>query len=171
MTTKSVNVPSIDPRFARFDLCVRRSRIQGWGVSAAEPIPRGRMVIEYTGEKLSPKQAYRRLLKTCLNPRTRKLTMFRLNRYWRVDGAVGGSGAERINHCCDPNLKVRITGGRILFFSKRRIRAKEELTIDYGLSPKTFVMPCRCGARKCRGTVNRREQPRANRSPRSFLAR
>jgi uncharacterized protein len=157
MKPKSAKPLAIDPRFARFDLRIRRSPIQGWGVYAAEPIPRGKLVIEYTGEKLSPRQALSRLRKTCLNPRTRKLTMFRLNRYWRIDGAVGGSGAERVNHCCDPNLKVRITGGRILFFSKRRIRPKEELTIDYGLSPNTFVMPCRCGAKNCRGTVNRKE--------------
>lgn len=149
--------PSIDAQFARFDLRVRRSRIQGWGVYAAEKIPRGKLVIEYTGERLSPKQAFRRLRKTCLNPRTRKLTMFRLNRYWRIDGAVGGSGAERVNHCCEPNLKTRITGGRIFFFSRRRIRAQEELTIDYGLSPKTFVIRCHCGAKNCRGTVNRKE--------------
>ncbi|HKS81348.1 MAG TPA: SET domain-containing protein-lysine N-methyltransferase [Candidatus Acidoferrales bacterium] len=157
MQPKSAKVPAIDSQFARFDLRVRRSRIQGWGVYAAQPIPRGRLVIEYTGERLSPKQALRRLRKTCLNPRTRKLTMFRLNRYWRIDGAVGGSGAERINHCCNPNLKVRITGGRILFFSKRRIRPNEELSIDYGLSAKTFILPCHCGAKNCRGTVNRKE--------------
>lgn len=153
---RSAKSPEIDLKFARFALRIRKSRIQGWGVYAAEAIPPRRKVIEYTGERLSPRQAFRRLRETCLNPRTRKLTMYRVSRYWRIDGAVGGSGAERVNHCCDPNLKVRILRGRILFFSKRRIHPNEELTIDYGLSPKTFVMRCRCGAKNCRGTVNRK---------------
>lgn len=150
--------PAIDSRFAAYELGIRRSRIHGWGVYAAETIPARRKVIEYTGERLSRDEANRRLHKICQNPRTRRLTMFMLDRYWRIDGAVGGSGAEFVNHCCDPNLGTSIMGGHILMFSRRRIRAKEELTIDYGLHPKTHRIPCRCGSPKCRGTVNRKLQ-------------
>ncbi len=82
--------------------------------------------------------------------------MIRLNRYWRIDGAFGGAGAEYINHCCDPNLLVRRIRGRILLFSLRRIPAGKELTFDCRLHPKTFRNPCRCGTANRRGTLNRK---------------
>jgi len=156
MNAPSTTAPGISPKFASYGLRIGHSRIHGWGVYAAESIPRGRKVIEYTGERLSLGQALKRLRKTCLNPRTRRLTMFKLDRYWCIDPAYGGSGAERINHCCDPNLKVRRIRGHLLLFSRRRIRPREELTLDYKLSPKTFRMRCRCGAANCRGTINRK---------------
>jgi SET domain-containing protein len=147
--------PSINPAYAAFPLRIARSRIHRWGVFAAGPIPRGRKVIEYTGERIRWPEAYARL-KKFLRPRTPKtLYMFRLNRLWRIDGAVGGSGAERINHSCDPNLRVRRIRGHILFFSRRRIRPGEELSLDYCLHPKTFRIPCRCGSPNCRGFLNR----------------
>jgi len=147
--------PSIDPAFAAYPLWIRHSRVHGYGVFAAGPIPRGRKVIEYTGEHLRWPEAYARL-KKFLRPRTpKRLYMFRLNRYWRIDGAAGGSGAERVNHSCDPNLRARIVRGHILFFSHRRIRRGEELSLDYKLHPKTFRIPCHCGSPNCRGFLNR----------------
>jgi SET domain-containing protein len=149
------NIPSIDPAFAAFPLRMARSRIHRWGVFACVPIPRGRKVIEYTGEHLRWPEAYARL-KKFLRPRVpKRLYMFRLNRLWRVDGSVGGSGAERINHSCDPNLCVRRIRGHILFFSRRRIHPGEELSLDYRLHPKTFRIPCRCSCPNCRGFLNR----------------
>jgi SET domain-containing protein len=85
----------------------------------------------------------------------RHISISRLNRFWCVDGAVGGSGAELVNHSCDPNLKARVVGNHILFFSRRRIRKGEELTLDYKLPPKTSCIPCHCGSRKCRGAMCR----------------
>ena len=71
-----------------------------------------------------------------------------------VDGSVGGSGAEYINHSCDPNLRASIVKGHILYISRRSIAAGEELTVDYHFSRKIEDVPCRCGAEKCRGTIN-----------------
>jgi len=147
--------PSIAPAFAAFPLRIARSGIHGLGVFAVGPIPRGRKVIEYAGERIRWREAYRRLKKRLLQGGRKKLCMFRLDRLWRVDGAVGGSGAERINHSCDPNLRVRRIRGHIHFFSRRRIRPGEELSLDYRLSPKTFRIPCRCGSPNCRGFLNR----------------
>lgn len=45
---------------------------------------------------------------------------------------------------------------RFALISKRRIKAGEELTIDYNFSPKVGRVPCHCGSQKCRGTINRR---------------
>jgi SET domain-containing protein len=38
--------------------------------------------------------------------------------------------------------------------SKRAIRRGEELTVDYRFDKKIGDVPCRCGARTCRGTIN-----------------
>ena len=139
--------PTIDPRHCCFRVEVRRSGIHGWGVYAAEPIPARRKVIEYTGERISRVESRRR----GLGPRT---YLFTLDEYWNVDGAVGGSGAERINHSCEPNLYSWVINGHILYMSKRAIHAGEELTVDYRFSDKTRIVTCRCGAAKCRGTIN-----------------
>jgi SET domain-containing protein len=43
--------------------------------------------------------------------------------YWQVDGAIGGSGAEIINHSCEPNIRARIVHNRIWYYSDRPISA------------------------------------------------
>ncbi len=139
--------PSIDPRYACFRLRVAPSKIHGWGVFADEWIPPRRKVIEYTGERVSRREAKRR-------SRRSRVCLFELNSYWCVDGAVGGSGAELINHSCDPNLYAVILKGHILYMSRRAIAPGEELTVDYHLAHDTDRIPCRCGSPNCRGTLN-----------------
>ncbi|HWC98471.1 MAG TPA: SET domain-containing protein-lysine N-methyltransferase [Candidatus Sulfopaludibacter sp.] len=147
MATVLVKSPSIDPRFACYQLAIRESKIHRRGVYALEPIPARRKVIEYTGERISRKETKRR--------GTGTLTyLFTLDDYWTLDGAFGGSGAEIINHSCEPNLYSCIFKGHILYMSKRAIRRGEELTVDYRFSDKIGTVRCRCGAKKCRGTIN-----------------
>jgi uncharacterized protein len=141
--------PRIDTRHACFRLSVRSSAIHRWGVYAEEAIPARRKVVEYTGERISRREAKRRYQKN------RKLNyLFTLDSYWTIDGSVGGSGAEYINHCCDPNLEARIMKGHILYMSRRRILPGEELTVDYHFDRDVPKVPCECGARNCRGTIN-----------------
>lgn len=145
--------PRIDPRLCRYRLRVGRSRVHGRGVFACETIPAGRKVIEYTGERVSRLEARRRFLRAWRS-RDRRLYLARLDLYWAIDGASGGSGAELINHCCDPNLKWHRAQGRLFFFSRRRIRPGEELSLDYGFRRDGPRVTCHCGAPTCRGTIN-----------------
>ena len=143
--------PRIDPRHACFGMKLAPSKIHRWGVYATERIPAGRKVIEYTGEKISRRETKRRA-------NTRDfIYLFTLDAYWTVDGAVRGSGAEYINHSCEPNLAARIIKGHILYMSLRDIEPGEELTVDYRFDKKVEKVICRCGAPKCRGTINVRE--------------
>ena len=154
MRRRPRGLPPIDHRFAPFHLRVVRSRIDRFGVVAEEPIPARRKVIEYTGEIISPREADRRH-GLIVRSRGRKRFYFFFVRKGRViDGAVGGSGAELINHSCDPNLVRQRRGDHILYFSRRKIRRGEELTLDYRYSPDTYQQKCRCGSPKCRGTLN-----------------
>lgn len=140
-------VHKIDSRYCCFRLRLARSRIQGWGLYAEEDIPANRKVIEYTGEKLNPRQRQTR-------EREGSKDLFILDHYWTLDGSVCGSGAEFVNHSCDPNLICRIVKGHILYFSRREIRKGEELTVDYNYDDTDEFMRCVCGAKNCRGTIN-----------------
>jgi hypothetical protein len=142
---------TINPEHAAFTLAVGPSSIHRLGVFADEAIPPRRKVIEYTGERISRRESRRRW-----DPR--RSYLFTLDRYWTIDGAIGGSGAEYINHSCAPNLQARIMRGHILYFSKRRIERGEELTVDYHYSDEVTRMPCACGAPTCRGTMNVRRR-------------
>lgn len=141
--------PKLDPQHVCFRLRVGRSKIHRWGVFAAERIPPNRKVIEYTGERISRREAKRRSERDLHY-------LFTLDAYWTIDGAVGGSGAEFINHSCDPNLRSCILKGHILYMSRRWIEPGEELTVDYRFAPDVERVPCHCGATNCRGTINLR---------------
>ena len=139
--------PQIDPKHACFRMHAERSAIHRWGVYADEDIPPRRKVIEYTGERLNRRQTKIRAARLLHY-------VFTVDNYWAVDGSVGGSGAEFINHSCDPNLESRILKGHILYFSLRPIHKGEELTVDYLFAPDEEKVACTCGAKRCRGTIN-----------------
>jgi SET domain-containing protein len=104
--------------------------------------------IEYTGERISRRETKRRA------DASEMIYLFTLDAYWTLDGSVGGSGAEYINHSCDPNLVTRIVKGHIIYMSQRDIKAGEELTVDYRFDKKVERVECKCGTVKCRGTIN-----------------
>ena len=145
-----INAPKIDPRYACFAMVLRESPIHRHGVYAAEPIPARRKVIEYTGERISRRETRRRGFGV-------ETYLFTLDDYWTIDGSVGGSGAEYINHSCQPNLRAWICKNHILYMSKRAIEAGEELTVDYHFSSKIEHVPCRCGSA---GLPGRHQSPR-----------
>jgi uncharacterized protein len=146
--------PQIDPRYARFALRIGHSRIHRRGVFAAETIPARRLVIEYTGERISQRETVRRYRVMLRRKFGGRSYFFELNRRWVIDGAVGGCGAELINHSCDPNLRQRIVRGHILLYSGRQIKRGEELAYDYKFDAEARTIPCSCGSPKCRGTIN-----------------
>jgi SET domain-containing protein len=143
-----VRVPRIDPRHTCFDIVIRRSKIHRYGVYAEERIPANRKVIEYTGARLNRKQA-------AAVESGEYTYLFAVDDYWTLDGARGGSGAEIINHSCEPNLISRVMKGHVLYMSVREIHRGEELTVDYNFSDLKELTLCSCGASTCRGTIEK----------------
>lgn len=146
---KTQKIPQIDPEYACFKISIRSSGIHRHGIFADEDIPKGRKVIEYLGEKINRRETRRRS-----DQQGSMIYLFTLDSYWTIDGSVGGSGAEYINHCCDPNIRTLITKGHILYMTARDIKKGEELTVDYHFSKDIDKIPCKCGSPKCRGTIN-----------------
>ena len=139
--------PRIDITATPFRLEARPSPIHRFGIFAVQMIPRSVRVIEYTGERIGYRESERRRERAYLY-----LLWVAPGRL--IDGAVGGSGAEFINHSCAPNVVVDIIEGRVFFVSLREIAVGEELLLDYRVGGDAPAMPCRCGATNCRGFLN-----------------
>jgi uncharacterized protein len=123
------------PKIAR-----RRSRVHGSGVFALEPINKNRRIVDYAGELVrneeSESREERYLAQGCI-------WVFRVNRRWSRDAAVGGNIARFINHACRPNCWIEIAGTTIWIRASRLIRPGEELTYDYATDGEPSIA-CRC---------------------------
>jgi SET domain-containing protein len=124
------------PKIAR-----RRSRLHGYGVFARHVITKNKRIIDYAGELVRNGPA-------CDVREARYLDagciwVFRINRAWSRDAAVGGNIARFINHSCSPNCWFEIVDKTIWIRAGRTIQPGEELTYDYRtIGEKTI--PCRC---------------------------
>jgi SET domain-containing protein len=119
----------------------RRSAIAGYGVFAAETIPKNTRIIDYAGELIRNDEACearedRYLKEGCI-------WVFKVNRAWSRDANVGGNIARFINHSCTPNCWYEVVDKTIWIRAARTIRRGEELTYDYSISGKPTI-PCRC---------------------------
>src|SRR4029450_1987365 len=106
----------------------KRSKVHGIGVFALEPIAKNTRIIEYAGELVrnseSEAREERYLAEGCI-------WVFRVNRNWSRDAAVGGNLARFINHACRPNCWIEIVDRTIWSRAARTINAGEELTYHY----------------------------------------
>ena len=124
------------------------SDIEGKGCFATMGFRKNRKIAEYAGEKISNAEAKRRAHR-------KTLRICEVNRRWSLDGSRGGNGTHYINHSCTPNAFMQILYDHILFIALRDIRAGEEITIDYESTLHPDDKRCICGARNCRGTINK----------------
>src|SRR5712692_8479605 len=131
-------------------LSIRKSPINGKGWLATIPFRRGRKIAEYTGERITDLEARKRARKR------RFLRICDIDGRFSLDGSRGGNGTHYINHCCEPNAYMKTIRGHVLFFALRDIRPGEEITIDYENTLHSDRKRCTCGARSCRGTINKR---------------
>ena len=128
---------------------VRKSRIAGLGLFAAQDIKKWTRILPYIGEKISKAESARRLAQG-------NVYIFTFNDRYDIDGKIRRNTARYINHSCDPNCDVDITTRAIWIVALRHIRDGEELTYNYGYEydPATYRdFPCRCGAKHCRDYI------------------
>jgi uncharacterized protein len=118
----------------------RRSRIQGWGVFATEPIAKNKRIVHYAGEKIPNIESVKREVRYL---KKGHIWCFKLNRLYVRDAAVGGNIARYINHSCSPNCYTRIIGDTIWIIAAKNIARGEELTYDYSTDGVGCIQ-CRC---------------------------
>lgn len=137
----------------------RKSRIHGMGLFACETIEAGEFIIEYVGEVVRwqvcdiREERYKRR-------GIGDSYLFRLDNNVVIDATQKGCIARFINHSCDPNIMARTISvdgqSRIVFYSKKHIKADEELTYDYKFDyeEEDKKIECLCGTSNCRKFLN-----------------
>lgn len=153
------------------DYQVRNSIIHGRGVFAKRDLARGLKLFDYHGRIMTHAQSDRAYGNTLDSGHT---FLFTLNERYVVDANEGGNDARWINHSCAPNCEALLEEdekGRkrrdvVEIWTKKAIAAGTELTYDYGITlevPHTprlkKIWACRCGARRCTGTMLRPKRP------------
>ncbi|CAO1416584.1 unnamed protein product [Diamesa serratosioi] len=135
---------------------VFRSHIHGRGLFCTRDIEAGEMVIEYAGELIRATLTDKR--ERYYDSKGIGCYMFKIDDNLVVDATMSGTAARFINHSCDPNCYskvVDILGQKhIIIFALRRIVTGEELTYDYKFDFEDNKLPCSCGAKRCRKTMN-----------------
>ena len=130
---KAVSLPKVERK---------KSKLHGYGVFALETINKNKRIIDYAGELISNKQSESRedryLSQGCI-------WVFRVNRSWSRDAAVGGNDARFINHSCTPNCWIEVDAKTktIWIRAAKQIRKGQELVYDYNTEGDK-VIPCRC---------------------------
>ena len=140
----------------------RNSPIHGTGVYAVKPIKKGTRIIEYLGERISHGEADARY--ETKGEDDGHTFLFIASNRTVIDAGVNGNDARFINHHCNPNCETVIENSRVFIDAIRDIKPGEELGYDYQLTWESTDDPaelalyeCRCGAKKCRGTMLDRE--------------
>jgi SET domain-containing protein len=118
---------------------IKRSNT-GLGLFALKPIPKGKRIIEYTGPLISNEVV----------EVSRGKYFFGVNTKWSIDGSPRNNIARYINHSCKPNCEALLSGRRVWIWSKRNIRAGEEITYNYGKEYfEDVIRPMGCKCEKC----------------------
>lgn len=151
---------------------VALSSIHGYGVFATEDIPAGEFVIDYRGEVISVDTFIDRI-----GSHNDDDSVFAIayDRDEIIDSSTKGNDARFINHSCEPNLFIRkfetLGDGHeeheFGLWSRRPIKAGEELTYDYNIETYPVFhdgpdvrIPCNCGAKNCTKGFNSKQRVR-----------
>ncbi|XP_022240262.1 histone-lysine N-methyltransferase SETD2-like isoform X2 [Limulus polyphemus] len=139
-----------------------KTEMKGWGLRSVEDVPSGSFVMEYVGEVLNPQQFKQRVKQYASDKNTHYYFMA-LKNDEIIDATTRGNISRFINHSCDPNCETQkwtVNGElRIGFFTRRAVKANEELTFDYQFQRYgKEAQKCFCGADQCRGFIGEDKQ-------------
>jgi uncharacterized protein len=147
---------------------VRESPLHGMGVFARRRIAKGTRIIEYLGERVTHAEADRRYEDK--DAQDNHTFLFIVDEHTVIDAGVDGNAARFVNHACQPNCESVIEDARVFIDAVRAIAPGEELTYDYQIQREPddppdvdTIFACRCGHRRCRGTMLWPAKPRKQR--------
>ncbi len=133
-----------------FPIEVKQSKVAGKGAFALKPIPAKKKLGNMAGEIISYREAQRRVKQQ--NGAALLMVEFDQEPI-ALDASKNRNALSYINHSCNPNTYMRRAYQKVEFYSKRSIKKGEEFTCDYGETHHNGKLPCKCGAKNCRGFI------------------
>ncbi|HEX6179995.1 MAG TPA: SET domain-containing protein [Chitinophagaceae bacterium] len=130
-----------------YSLRIGRSRIDGKGAYAKEPIPARRKIGDLGGVIISQREARR------LANKSKRVAIVEFGNGKALNAGINSNALRYVNHSCSPNTYMRVTNDRVEFYALRSIQHDEELTCDYGETHHDGKLQCRCGAEGCQGFI------------------
>jgi uncharacterized protein len=117
----------------------------GLGLFAVQPIAAKKRIVEFTGRLITTEERYQ----------VGGKYLFEIDEDWAIDGGPRSNLARYINHSCRPNAIAYVTGKRIWVWSRRKIQAGEEITLNYGKPYfDEFIKPIGCKCKACTEIMN-----------------
>ncbi|HKP84794.1 MAG TPA: SET domain-containing protein [Blastocatellia bacterium] len=127
------------------NLKVKRSAT-GLGLFTPEPISAKQRIIEFTGPLITNEERMRIGGKY----------LFEVRKGYFIDGRSRNNIARYINHSCRPNAVAYTEGNKIWIWSRKKIKAGSEITINYGKEYlDQYIKPVGCRCEKCRSNPNK----------------
>ena len=130
-----------------FKLVNKKSSIHGMGTYAGETIPAKRKIGSLAGVVISKREAEKR------SKQNESIAIVELWNGKAIDATINSNELRYVNHCCDPNTYMRVFNYHVEFYTLKKIEKNEELTCNYGLTHHDGKLPCKCGAKNCKGFI------------------
>ena len=125
-------------------LVILNSALHGLGCFAKVRFSKGSHITEYIGEKITRKEAIRRMNR----PEGKRISELAADLY--IDGSVDGNETQYINHSCVPNADALVIGRSMFIVALKDIAPGEEITVDYLNSFEQDHSVCQCLTPSCR---------------------
>lgn len=126
---------------------VAKSKIAGKGAYALQRIPARKKIGDLGGVIITMKEAMK-LIKNL-----KVINLVELDNDLALNASANPNDMRFINHSCGPNTYLRVMKDRVEFYALRDINKGEELSCDYGETHHEGKLPCKCGAKNCRGFI------------------
>jgi hypothetical protein len=139
--------PVTPPYHIYYPVKVAKSRIAGKGAYALQRIPARKKIGDLGGVIITMKEAIK-LIKNL-----KVINLVELDNDLALNASANPNDMRFINHSCGPNTYLRVMKDRVEFYALRDIKKGEELSCDYGETHHEGKLPCKCGAKNCRGFI------------------
>ncbi|HOZ69597.1 MAG TPA: SET domain-containing protein-lysine N-methyltransferase [Chitinophagaceae bacterium] len=139
--------PVTPPYHIFYPVKVAKSKIAGKGAYALQRIPARKKIGDLGGVIITMKEAMK-LIKNL-----KVINLVELDNDLALNASANPNDMRFINHSCGPNTYLRVMKDRVEFYALRDIKKGEELSCDYGETHHEGKLPCKCGARNCRGFI------------------
>ena len=139
--------PITPPYHIYYPVKVAKSKIAGKGAYAVQKIPARKKIGDLGGVIITMKEAMK-LIKDL-----KVINMVELDNNLALNASANPNDIRFINHSCGPNTYLRVMKDRVEFYALKNIKKGEELSCDYGETHHEGTLPCKCGAKNCRGFI------------------